>query len=65
MKPKEAHEFTVMELKTKLQEKSLPTVGTKNELIARLQAADPSGARGQEPKDSGDSILGSGTAAEH
>ena len=41
---REAHEFSVVQLKAKLQRRSLPTSGTKNELINRLQVADPTGA---------------------
>lgn len=38
---KEAYEFTVLELRANLQERALPTCGSKNELIMRLMESVP------------------------
>ncbi|XP_043276015.1 uncharacterized protein [Venturia canescens] len=40
---REPQQFTVPQLKAKLQERDLPSTGSKSELIARLEEADPSG----------------------
>lgn len=48
---KEPHQFTVFELKAKLQELGLASNGTKVELITRLQEADPEGNWRREEKE--------------
>ncbi|XP_043282371.1 uncharacterized protein [Venturia canescens] len=49
---KEPNEFTVPQLKAKLQKRGLSSAGSKIELIARLQENDPSGEWRQESEES-------------
>ena len=57
MAEKDVKEFTVPELKDELKDLGAPTDGNKEELVERLQAADPDyhgegtkGIRGSEPQ---------------
>lgn len=54
---REPHSFTVNELRAVLQQKGLPVGGNKNDLILRLDEADPEG-RWREVEDLGaDAII--------